>query len=172
MVIVLHKWLMLLCSFLPAHQIPVPEVHPLYISVTEINYNATDKNMEIACKVFADDFEKTLASLHKTKVDLTAPADKAAAGNMVAGYVKGHLLLRLDGKPVTLEFLGYEKESDVIWSYYQVPQTATAPRKIDIVNTLLFESFDKQINLMHVSVAGNRKSTRLDYPEKEASFSF
>jgi hypothetical protein len=172
MVIVLHKWLLLLCSFFPAPGTPEPAAHPLYISVTEMNYNVADKNIEIACKIFADDFEKTLASIHRTKVDLTSPADKVAADNMVAAYIKGHLLLKLDGRPVTLEFLGYEKESDVIWSYFQVPQTATAPKKIDIVNTLLFESFDKQINLMHISVAGNRKSTRLDYPEKEASFSF
>jgi hypothetical protein len=173
MVILLHKWLMVLCGFLPAGDGPsIPERHPLYISVTEMNYNAADKNMEIACKVFADDLEKTLASVHHTKVDLTAPPNKAEADKMVANYVKGHLLLKLDGKPVTLEFVGYEKENDAIWSYFQVPRTAAAPKKIDVVNTLLFESFDKQINLMHVSVAGNRKSTRLDYPDKEASFSF
>jgi hypothetical protein len=172
MVILLHKWLLVLCSLLPA--VPgatVPAMHPLYISVTEMNYNATDKNLEIACKVFADDFEKTLASIHHTKVDLTNPANKTTADKMVSDYVKGHLQLKLDNKPVTLEFVGYEKESDAIWSYFQL-SSAAAPKKIDVVNTLLFESYDKQINLMHVSVAGNRKSTRLNYPEKEASFNF
>jgi hypothetical protein len=151
---------------------PAPAVHPLYISVTEMNYNATDKNLEIACKLFADDFEKTLAALHHTKIDLTHPADKTAADKMVSDYIKGHLQLKLDSKAVTLEFVGYEKENDAVWGYFQVVKTVAAPKKIDVVNTLLFESFDKQINLMHISVAGNRKSTRLNYPEKEASFNF
>ena len=177
MVILLYKWLMVLCALLPAapaaHEMEgTPARHPLFISVTEMNYNASDKNLEISCKIFADDFEKTLASINHTKVDLTTPADKAAADKMVSAYVKGHLQLKLDNKPVTLEFVGYEKESDAIWSYFQVPNTAVAPKKIDIVNSILYESYDKQINLMHVSVGGNRKSTRLNYPDKEASFSF
>ena len=177
MVILLHKWLMVWCTLLftaPGEKGMgwTPDRHPLFISVTEMNYNATDKNLEISCKIFADDFEKTLASVNHTKVDLTAPPDKAAADKMVLAYVKSHLQLKLDNKPVTLEYVGYEKENDAIWSYFQVPNTAVAPKKIDIVNSILYDSYDKQINLMHVSVAGNRKSTRLNYPDKEASFSF
>ena len=166
MVILLYKWLLLLCCMQPSNR------HTLYISVTEMNYNQVDRNLEISCKIFADDFEKALAATNHTKVDLTTPPDKAAADKMVVAYVKGHLQLKLDNKPVTLEFVGYEKESDAVWSYFQVSHTATAPKKIDVVNSILYESYDKQINLMHASVAGNRKSTRLNYPDKEASFSF
>src|SRR5688500_7869508 len=110
MVILLHKWLMILCVLLLAGfgeqgKEGAPARHPLYISVTEMNYNATDKNLEISCKIFADDFEKTLASVNNTKVDLSAPADKAVADKMVSAYVKSHLQLKLDNKPVTLEFV-------------------------------------------------------------------
>ena len=170
MVILLHKWLIVCCSLLVG-KVSEPAVHPLYISISEINHNAADKNLEVSVKIFADDFEKTLAAVNRTKIDLSAPPDKATADKMVAAYVKTHLLIKLDNKPVTLEFVGYEKESDAIWSYFQVANTA-APKKIDVVNSLLFESYDKQINLMHVAVSGNRKSTRLNYPDKEASFSF
>jgi hypothetical protein len=41
-----------------------------------------------------------------------------------------------------------------------------------VVNSILYELYDKQMNLMHVSVGGNRKSTRLNYPDKEATFNF
>jgi hypothetical protein len=40
------------------------------------------------------------------------------------------------------------------------------------VNSILYEAYDKEINLMHVTVGGERKSTRLNYPDKEASFQF
>jgi len=53
-----------------------------------------------------------------------------------------------------------------------VDNATTAPKKIDVVNSILYESYDKQMNLMHVTVGGSRKSTRLNYPEKEASFQF
>ncbi len=73
---------------------------------------------------------------------------------------------------MTLEFVGFEKENDAVWSYFEVKHISTAPKKIEVVNSILYESYDKQMNLMHVSVGGNRKSTRLNYPDKEATFQF
>jgi hypothetical protein len=173
MVILLYKWLFLVSSFLGSgHSDVLPARHPLYVSVTEMNHNAADKNLEISCKIFTDDFEKTLANLYHTKVDLTTPANKAEADKMVKEYIKNHLQLKLDNKAVSLEFVGFEKENDAVWSYFEVKNIAAAPKKIAVVNTILYESYDKQMNLMHVTVGGNRKSTRLNYPDKEASFVF
>ncbi|OQP63052.1 hypothetical protein A4R26_17295 [Niastella populi] len=146
--------------------------HPLYISVTEMEHNATEKSLEISCKVFTDDFEKTLAGVFKAKVDLTAPADKGEADSMVRAYIKSHLLLKVDNKAVTMEFIGFEKENDAVWSYFEVKNIATAPKKIDVTNTILYELYNKQMNLMHVKVNGNRKSYRLNYPDKEVTFAF
>ncbi|MCS3800452.1 DUF6702 family protein [Niastella sp. OAS944] len=176
MVILLYKWLLLASMVFGAGEPAVVKTvnarHPLYISVTEMNYNATDKNLEISCKIFTDDFEKTLANNYKTKVDLTTPADKNEANRVVREYIRSHLLLKVDNKPVALEFVGFEKENEAVWSYFEVKNITVAPKKIDVVNSILYEAYDNEINLMHVSVGGNRKSTRLNYPDKEASFSF
>jgi hypothetical protein len=176
MVILLYKWLLLALTIVgpgaPAAVKTADARHPLFISVTEMNYNATDKNLEISCKIFTDDFEKALANNYKTKVDLTTPADKNEANRLVKEYVKSHLLLKVDNKAVTLEFVGFEKENDAVWSYFEVKNITAAPKNIEITNSILYESYDKQINLMHVTVNGNRKSYRLNYPDKEASFSF
>ena len=48
MAFLLHKWL--LAGLDGAG-------HPFFVSVTEINHNAKDKTIEIACKIFTDDFE-------------------------------------------------------------------------------------------------------------------
>ncbi|HTQ26781.1 MAG TPA: DUF6702 family protein, partial [Puia sp.] len=82
-----------------------------------------------------------------------------------------HLLLKVDGKPVTLQFVGSEKETDATWSYFQVNEVGSV-KKLDVVNNLLYESFDTEINIMHVTVNGNRKSTKLNNPEANASFDF
>jgi hypothetical protein len=146
--------------------------HPLYITVTEINYNAGDKNLEISCKIFTDDFENALTGLHQSKIDLTTPKDRAVADKQVFDYIRGNLQIKLDGKLVNPEFVGYEKETDAVWTYLQVSNTARAPKTIDIHNTLLYDAYDKQINLMHISVGGTRKSGRLNYPDKDAKFQF
>jgi hypothetical protein len=174
MVIHLYKWLMVLGSLWssPAKQASSPALpHPLFVSVTEITHNATDKNLEVSCKLFTDDFEKTLGSIYRKKVDLVNPVNKAETEKEVAEYIRKRLVVTLDGKPVTLEFVGFERENEAIWSYFQAA-VPVAPKKIEIKNTILYEAYDKQINLMHVAVGGNRKSTRLNYPDTDAKFEF
>ena len=145
--------------------------HPFFVSVTEINHNAGDKNLEISCKIFTDDLETALTKSTGTKVDLFNARDKHLAEKQIAAYIKKHLVMKLDNKPVTLEFVGFERENEAVWSYLQVAYTP-APKKVDINNDLLYDAFNQQINLMHISVGGNRKSTKLNYPDASASFQF
>ena len=145
--------------------------HPIFMSVTEIEHNAKDKTLEISCKIFTDDFEKTLRQNYKTTVDLVNPKDKAAMNKLVSDYVQSHLSLTVDGKKVTLQFIGYEQQEEGILSYYQV-NNINGVKKIDIINTILYEYKKEQIGIMHVTVGGNRKSTRLNNPDDRCSFEF
>jgi hypothetical protein len=146
--------------------------HPLYIAVTEINHNAKDKILEVSCKVFTNDFESVLEKVTGgVRVDLSAPKDKAASDKLIADYVQRHLRLKVDGKPVQLHFVGSENEEDGTWSYFQVNDVA-AVKRIDAGNDLLYDGFNQQINIMHVTVGGQRQSTRLDYPDANATFQF
>ena len=145
--------------------------HPLYIAVTEIKHNAKDKILEVSCKVFTNDLETVLEKVAGSRVDLSAAKDKAASDKLIADYVGRHLRLKVDGKPVQLHFVGSENEEDGTWSYFQV-NDIPAVKKIDAVNNLLYEGFEQEINIMHVTVGGERKSTRLDNPAASASFEF
>jgi hypothetical protein len=147
-------------------------VHPIFVSVTEINHNPQDKDLEIACKIFTDDLETVLAKATGAKMDLFHPKDTAVTGKQINDYIARHLVLKIDGKPVSLHFLGFEREVDAVWSYFEVPGVANAPKTVSIMNNLLYENFKQQINLMHVTVGGKRKSTKLDYPDSDASFSW
>ena len=44
--------------------------------------------------------------------------------------------------------------------------------QLTITNTILYDMFDDQMGIMHVTVGGNRKSSRVNYPEKEVEFKF
>jgi len=148
-----------------------PAVHPLYITVTEIKHNPKDKILEISCKIFTNDLEAVLEKLAKTKVDLSGEKDKAANDRLIDEYIEKHLRLKVDGKPAGLRWVGSEKESDGTWCYFQV-NDVPAVKRIDVANDLLYEAFSQQINIMHVTVGSERKSTRLDCPEANASFQF
>lgn len=145
--------------------------HPYYISVVEINHNANDKTLEISCKIFTNDFEETLEKNYKTKVDLVNPADKAAMDKLVSDYIKKHLSLGVDGKQVNFSYVGFEKEDEAVFSYFQVDNIASV-KKINVVNSILHDFSEQQINIVHCIVGGKRQSTKLDYPKTDASFQF
>jgi hypothetical protein len=146
-------------------------LHPFYISVTEINHNAKEKSLEISCKIFAEDLEDVLKQNYKQPVDLTADKQHAQNDKVITDYINHHLALSADGKPVKLSYVGFEKQSEAIYCYFEVPNIPSV-KKIDVTNTLLQDFTDQQINIIHVTVNGNRKSFKLDYPEKQVSFSF
>jgi hypothetical protein len=168
MVHFLFKWFMV-GGFLLNQ--PVTVDHPIYVSVTEIEHNAKDKTLEISCKIFTDDLEKTLRQTYKGSVDLLQPKDKTAMNKLVQDYVQKHLQIKVDEKTVALQFLGYEQEEEGIISFYQVNNIA-AVKKLDIIDNILFEYKKEQISIVHTTVNGNRKSTKLVNPEEKASFVF
>ena len=168
MVLILHKWLLffmvLMCT---VHQ----NAHPYFVSVTEIEHNATDKSIEISCKIFTDDFEKTLRSTYQTKIDLLHPTNTAAMQIIVHDYIKNHLQIMIDGKQLPLEFLGYEQQQEGIISFFQIQKIETV-HSITVVNTILYGYSPMQINIIHAIVGGQRQSTKLTYPEKNTAFYF
>jgi hypothetical protein len=175
MALILFKWLFFLSAVnMPAALNTVLTKncnHPLFVSVTEIEHNAKDKTLEISCKIFTDDFEKTLRQNYKTTIDLLKPKDKTAMNKLVSDYVQKHLLLTVDGKKTTLQFLGYQQNEEGILSYYQIDNIPAA-KKIDITNNILYDYKKEQIGIIHVTVDGNRKSTKLNNPKDKCIFDF
>ncbi len=167
----LFKWL-LIGGFLLPRPAPTNNVlHPIYVSVTEIEHNSKEKTLEISCKIFTDDFEKVLRQQYNTHIDLLNPKEKAAMEKFVSGYVLKHLVVKADGKAVALQFLGYEQQEEGILSFYQVNDIA-AVKKLEVADNILFEYKKEQISIIHAKVNGNTKSTKLINPEDKASFEF
>ena len=89
----------------------------------------------------------------------------------MADYIGAHLHLKVDGKPVTFRFVGSEKEADGTWTYFVVNDIPSVKR-LDITNNLLYDTFTQEINIMHASAGGEKKSTRLNYPDVNTYIEF
>lgn len=146
-------------------------LHPFHVSTTEINHNSADKVLEITCRIFTDDFENILRKNYKTRVDLSSDKEKAGMDKLVSDYIIKHLQLRTNDKTVSLNYLGFEIDHEAVNSYLQV-ENIVSVKKIEAVNSLMYDMYEDQIGIMHVMVNGNRKSTKLDYPNTNAVFSF
>lgn len=163
---VLYKWL--LGGMLWMNSIAF---HPVYVSVTEIEHNAKEKILEISCKVFTDDFEKTLRQNYKTTVELAAPKDKAAMDKLVSSYISKHLQIAVDGKNAPLQYVGYEQQEEAILCYFQANNIASV-KKITITDNILYDWKQDQVSVLHVTVNGKRQSTKVNNPEDRVSLEF
>ena len=159
------KWLFVSLTFLPSS---VNLHHPIFVSVTEIEHNAKDKTLEVSCKIFTDDFEKTLRATYKTHVDLLDEKVKPAMDKLVNDYVQKHLKIAVDGKFVALKYLGFEKIDEGIYSYYQA-DNITTPKKIEVTDNVLLEYNEQQMNIVHIIVDGKRKSAKLSSTENKVT---
>lgn len=145
--------------------------HPFYVSVTEIDENIKEKILEVSCKFFTDDLEKTLRMHYPNHIDLLNPTDKAVMDALISDYVEKHLKIWVDGKLYPLEYVGYEKAEDGIECYFQV-NNISVNKTVAVFNDLLFEYKPEQTNIVHVTVKGTRKSRQLINPNTNLSFDF
>jgi len=145
-------------------------LHPIYVSVTEIEHNAKDKTLEISCKIFTGDLEAVLRKNNKIKIDLLAPADKKAMEVLVSNYIQQHLKIIVNEKPVLLSFVGYEQNEETIQSYFQVDEVKSI-KSMEVQDNILYEYKSEQISIIHVIVDGKRKSMKLNNPEERFKYS-
>jgi hypothetical protein len=163
---ILYKWL--IAFFLSNFGV---NYHPIFVSVTEIEHNAAEKTVEISCKIFVDDFEKTLRKKYNTKVDLLDAKLKSEMNRIVNDYIQKHFSVTIGGKKVNLQFLGFEIQEEGVISFFEVKNIAKV-ENIELVNNLLYEFNAQQMGIIHIMVNGIRKSSRLDNPNEKVSFSF
>lgn len=145
--------------------------HPFFVSVTEVNHNAAEKTMEVSCKVFFDDMEAVLKQNYKTVADLSKPEQQKQNDQLLAHYLARHLSVTVNGKAIALKYLGYEKESESVFCYLE-GSGVNAVQSVDIKTDLLHDFTPQQINIVHCIVGGRRQSTKLDFPNKQASFKY
>lgn len=166
---------LLYCLLLTSPLAPVkkstPAPHPLHVSTSNIEYNASDNQLEVTCTIFTDDFESALAKQYHTKTDLTQPAMHAAMDKLVKSYVNSHVLIKTNNSVVALNYLGYEIEREAVNVYLESNKIAPVKKAVADIS-LLHNLYDDQINIVHITVNGVRKSDKLEYPSTRVTQSF
>ncbi len=151
---------------------PAPaNFHPLHVSTTDISYNNADKQMEVVCTIFTDDFELALQKEFHTKIDLNRADMHKAMDALVKNYISSRLQLKANAASLPLNYLGYEISNATVNAYLESPKITT-PKTIDAQVSLLQSLYADQLNIVHMTVNGTRKSTRLDAPDKQVTQTF
>jgi hypothetical protein len=145
--------------------------HPFHVSVTEMNHNAKEQTIEISCKLFVDDFEKGLADFGKTKVDIQSASMHESMNQLINAYLKKNFRIKVDGKEADRQYIGFEVDKESVYCYLQIDKISSV-KKMEIMNTILFNEFDDQTNIHHVTVNGKRQSNKVEQPNSIITMNF
>jgi hypothetical protein len=142
--------------------------HPIHVSTTNISYNKQENKLEVICTIFTDDFEAALVKQYHKKTDLNKAEMHAAMDVLVKKYVTTYLQIKTGVTPLNLNYIGFEINKEAADVYFESDKIP-AVKKVDVDVSLLHNLFVDQINIVHITVGGVRKSEKLDYPEKRVS---
>jgi hypothetical protein len=146
-------------------------LHPFYVSVTEIKHDAATNELQISSRIFADDLENVLKKQSRQAVDITHPANRAQTDSLIAAYVSKHLLITIDGKAVKLHYIGYKIEEEAAWCFLEA-ENIKPFKQVHIKDDILYSEHPNQINMIHVILHDERKSTKLENPNATADIVF
>jgi len=147
-------------------------LHPIHVSVTEIEHDEKDKRLEIMMRVFVDDLELTLRKkMNQPDLDVLEPKNSQAVDQMMTEYLQGHFKISLDNKPQKTALLGHEKDGEAFVFYIEVSNVKKF-KTSQVQNDIITDMHDDQSNLVHVTVKGTVKSLRLtrDNPVDKLTF--
>ena len=142
-------------------------LHPVHISVCNIEYDNNKKRFDISVKLFADDFAKVLEK------NVNFNNKSKTTEKIIDDYLKRNLILKFDNELKTslLKFNYYtytEKENSIKLFYtYKLREI---PLRVTIMNTLLNDLYRDQKNLLIFSCKNTEKAIKFDRKLNDISF--
>lgn len=145
--------------------------HKYYLSLTEVHVNTEKHTLDVSSKLFIDDLEFELGKIANKKIDLSTSTKNKEVEVLLFNYLNKNFKVNVGGDLQKMEYVGYEVENDAVWCYMEVTNFKGAGT-VSILNSLLYQSFPEQSNLINVTWDGELKSARLSNPDKMAEFIF
>lgn len=141
------------------------EKHPYHVGSVEFKYNSKSKTFEVSAKFFLDDLENGLNKKYGKAVHFNDKNFKEEINQLLKDYCAEYLKLKVNNKFIKLNYLGFEEDAESVDVYLEsVP--VENPKKVETAVSFLYNYFEDQLNIVHIIVNGERKSSKLNYPNR------
>ena len=159
------KKFFLLFTFLLTFLVSAKPIHPYHVGSVEINYNTKTKTFEISAKFFLDDLENSLNAKYNKTLHFGEEKSKAGLDQALENYFAEYFKLKSNNKFLKINYLGFEEDKESV-NIYLESEATEMPKKVETAVSLLYSFFDDQMNIVHIIVNGERKSSKLNYPDR------
>lgn len=141
------------------------------MSVTDIEYVAEQKSLQIISRVFADDLEDVLEKRYSTRMILLPNEETENADEMISRYLNQKLNLAIKGEALQIQYIGKRFEDDRVYLYVEIENVPNFT-SISVENLILTDLYEDQKNLVHVKKNKETKSKVLTKANSSYSFTY
>jgi hypothetical protein len=149
--------------------------HPIKISNGKIALDKNTERLEISLNFFMDDFSHHLEQLYHIQTAFNKNAD-GETQNIAMDYIARHFKVYLNDTLVVLQWKNATVIEDNVIQVQLFADVSgqNSPGTLKILNTLLFDAFDDQSNILQIDQPGGEKSVALRFiprdPVKTVNF--
>ncbi len=132
-------------------KVTIADIHAFHISRTSVNYDTQSKAYQLTIHVFVDDLTTCLEKKGYKNLNIGHKSESKITDQAIEKYIKEKVVLS-DGKSIVLSYIGREFSEDgiALYCYFESSQTNFA-KMLSVKNSLLFESFDDQKNIVDIT---------------------
>lgn len=147
-------------------EVPVStEIHPLKLSLCEIDYSSSNQLLKVNLKLFLTDVNEALVfDPNSTKLAFCQPNEAPNADTMLLAYLNQFLHIKIDQKLVDLKIkhkkLKGEGDNTALWVYFEYNQSSF--KSLEIKNAVFTDLFFDQNNIVYIHYDEKSKSLMLN----------
>ena len=132
--------------------------HAYHASIMDVQYNTQKQQLEVALKVFTDDFEKALSMGQPAAVTFDKLTPSQVNTLTTALLQRSVAFGTKPGETLPLRFVGVEKEKDAHWVYFSVKMPPKPVSTVYLRHRLLLDTFQDQMNIVNIEAGGQKQS--------------
>lgn len=146
-------------------------MHPIHVSITNMEYFPDQEKIDVSFKVFMDDFQLLFVHLYQKNIDFNNDESIALNEVLIDNYLKNHFKLLVNKDSCLINKRDYKRNEDAIWFYYDVELKHKIESMV-IYNSILLDLYFDQKNLLILKVQDFEKGYQFDIKNKEYKIEF
>lgn len=146
-------------------------IHNFHVSITNAELSQKSGSLEMSMKLFTDDLESAVeASLHE-KPPLGTAKENPRADSLIMQYIRQNFKISSGKLPLKWVYVGRELENGITFVYLEIPAFPEV-KELTIRNSVFFDTFEDQSNIVNVKINGTLKSAFMKKGELQKQLVF
>jgi len=145
--------------------------HKYYVSTSLYDFKEDLGSLQITIRVFQDDFTEIIKKKYQVDISMNNDINSNEIKSKIKDYLLSNLSIYLDKNKYDLFYLGSEEKNEMIVAYLELEDIPTF-KSIELKNTILFDLFEKQQNIIHLKKGLKKRSFILRKDVPNVSFEF